>query len=649
MCGIFVLHQHDGLTCEGSGLVRAIDAAAHRGPDGRGLRLFNSREARAFPTLEGPQDPPRGADLALAHRRLAIIDLSREADQPMEAGNGSLWITYNGEIYNYIELRAELESLGQRFRTRSDTEVILKAYERWGASCVSRFNGIWAFAIADLARRTVFCSRDRFGVKPFHYFADPRTGFFGAASEIKQLLTLQAVPKRARREAIFEYLRYGSYDHSAHTFFEGILRLPPGHNLTWRMEAPVAAPVIERYYAPEIRIDTGLPAAEAAGRFRDLFDDAVRLQLRSDVPVGSCLSGGVDSSSIVCTMHRLLRAEGKSEVQHTFSSHFEDPEANEIEYMHEVIRATGVQPSFVHPDETGFIADLPRLVWHQDEPFGSTSIFAQWSVFRLVHEKGIKVMLDGQGADEQLAGYLGFSHTFFAELLAKKRYLRLLAEVHAHKSFHGKTWGELLPGRLGGIARRLSSPCASAPAGDWMRADFAASHAADAEYPRLLAAKPLGEFELLGNLCHQMTFHSNIPALLRYEDRNSMAFSVEARVPFLDHRLVEFALALPSTLKIDHGYTKAVLRNAMAGTLPEKIRTRVSKLGFATPERRWQRTVLKPMIDEAIDSPELAPFVAPKAAHAYFDWLCAAPTTDFAPWRWLNLKLWSDAFGVELR
>ena len=649
MCGIVGLFSPTGLSRSRSALQDACDMVSYRGPDGAGFAFFDTR-ARRGQRVIGTDVSSTAVDLdattlALGHRRLAIIDLSSAGLQPMSNEDGSLWITYNGEVYNYLELRAELEQAGHTFRSRSDTEVILHAYEEWGPDCINRFNGMWALGIADLKNQTLFCSRDRFGIKPLHYFFDGHHFLFG--SEIKQLLIFPFIRKHINERAVYEFLAYAAVEQNDETFFAGIRKLLPGQNLL--LDLATLSLTTERYYQPRFSINNQITLTEAAGELRRLLTDAVMLRLRSDVEVGSCLSGGVDSSSIVCLMHHMLKGHGRREIQHTFSSHFDQKEANELEYMQEVIRATGVQAHFTSSTSEQLVQDLARVIWHQEEPFGSTSIFAQWSVFKLVHEHGIKVMLDGQGADELFAGYVPLATHFLQELIAKGRLWRYLREGWQQRQLHDTPWVSLTPRRVGSLLRKLpgfrhNGDAASGPA--WLPPRLAAEYQESSSYQANLRVKHFGEEEYLNNTLYQLTFLNNLQSLLKYEDRNSMAFSVEARVPFLDHRLVEFAFSLPSAFKIREGYTKRVLREGMSGVLPEKIRWRTGKLGFATPEAAWQRTTLRPFIEQAIHDERLRPFLVVEEALAYFNRLEQQGKLDFAPWRWLNLSLWMKAYDL---
>ena len=650
MCGITGLFSLNGIGPYWDDLQEANNIAAHRGPDGQGFAVFNTRAPQERCVAFGPSQMPaastiRSMTVGLGHRRLAIIDLSSSGLQPMTNEDQTLWVVFNGEIYNFLELRAELEKAGHIFQSHTDTEVILHAYEMWGEACVHRFVGMWAFALADLRRGQLFCSRDRFGIKPLHYYYD---GYrFAFASEIKQLLCFSFIQKRLNEKAVYEYLAHEGVDWGEATFFDTVYKLLPGHNLTINFSDASCRKTY--YYQPQFTIDTQITLHEAAQEFQRLLTDSVRLHLRSDVKVGSCLSGGLDSSSIVCLMHQLLRSAGKTEIQYTFSSHFDIEEANELEYTQEAIRAVEGHAKFVCPTPDAFMHDLAQMIWHQEEPFHSTSIFAQWSVFKLIHQHGVKVVLDGQGADEQLAGYVSLAPYYFLELEAKRQYLRLLSETWHYAHLQDKPWLPLLPGSGGVWLRKLlryKSSSASAPPLDWIRPEAVARYELGSGYRANFNIQPFAGTEYLNNVLYQFTFLNNLPALLRYEDRNSMAFSVESRVPFLDHRLVEFVFSLPSHFKMHHGYTKHVMREAMTGVIPEKIRQRARKMGFATPERLWQQTVLRPLVHDAIHSERLASFLVQEKAESYLRYLEEHQMLNFAPWRWVNLQLWLEAYAL---
>lgn len=647
MCGIFGSFSHRGIDPDPR-LVAASEVAAHRGPDGSAHRWFRLGSARQAEGPDHATDWQRSErpHLLLCHRRLAIIDLSDDGLQPMESPGGGSWVSFNGEIYNFIEIREKLQQLGVRFRSRSDTEVILAAYETWGLDAFRHLAGMWALALFDARTGQVILCRDRYGIKPLHYVE--REGTVTFASEIKQLQAVPGASRQVNETAVYDYLQYEATDVGDETFFRGTYRVKPGHLRVYCLRT---GEVSEHcYYAPHTaEVDIPATPAAAAERFRELFKDSIRLHLRSDVPVGTCLSGGLDSSSIAMLMREIAADTGVQLDRHAFSCEFDIPEADEREYTAQAIKAAEVKPHYIQPTGDDLLADLGKMIWHQDEPFGSTSIFAQWSVFKRVREAGVKVVLDGQGADEMLGGYASTVPYFFLEQQAQGNHLRLLAESRRWASLQGKPWLAQIPDpRAQRLARFLSPPSAPPEAEQpWLDAGFAAAQAAGSIYVPAASHQAFGHENHFSNVLHRFFYLTNLPSLLRYEDRNSMAFSVEARVPFLDHRLVDYAFALPSHFKMRGGYTKRVLRDAMKGTLPEPIRMRALKMGFATPERRWQAGPLRPLVDEALHDPRLAPYVERKAAMAHLERVRSGQTFSFAPWRWLNLSRWMQEFNLS--
>ncbi|MEN6621164.1 MAG: asparagine synthase (glutamine-hydrolyzing) [Smithella sp.] len=434
------------------------DLIRHRGPDDEGFVLF--MDFASEPVIAGGPDTPEQSwqakvayapakrreqvsdelvQLAFGHRRLSIIDLSPLGHQPMSYQAGRFWITYNGEIYNYAELRCELESFGHTFLSLSDTEVILAAYAQWGADCLSRFNGMWAFAIYDSQREEIFLARDRFGVKPLYYWIAPN-GAFCFASEIKQFTVFPGWVARVNHQRAYDFLVRSLTDHTDETLFAGVYQLQPGYAMRlrlgeWHPDSTGRLPV-EKLYELKPDFFSG-SFTEAALEFRKRLKDAVYLRLRADVPVGSCLSGGLDSSAIVCLMNRLLHEKGAKDLQRTFSACSDVKRFDERYWIDQVVRMTGVDANYVYPSMQNLFKESSAITWHQDEPFGSTSIYAQWNVFRLAAQNGVKVMLDGQGSDEQLAGYHGYFGARFADLFRKGRLLRLWQEMQDTRSIHG--------------------------------------------------------------------------------------------------------------------------------------------------------------------------------------------------------------------
>lgn len=564
MCGIAGWYSKE-YSIDKNKFDKMVDIIDYRGPDDRGT------------FYEG--------GLALGHRRLAILDISAAGHQPFEYEDKYV-LVYNGEIYNYIELRDELTKDGYRFKTGTDTEVLIATYDKYKERCVEKFVGMWAFAIYDRQRRELFCSRDRFGVKPFYYHYENGELLFG--SEIKQLLLMLDEGQQVNRKRLLEYLIRGYSDFTEETMIEGIFELRGGHNLLFDINTQRLQ--IRKYYD----INDCLLSEEAADEnksiehFRNDFIQSVNLRLRSDVPLGYCLSGGLDSSAIVCTADMLIKQRKSNTYQKSISSCFEDKRYDEQEYIDEVLRNTNVDgyKTFLRGDN--LFDELDKVIWHMDEPFSSTSQYAQWNVFKVAKQQGLIVMLDGQGADEQLAGYTGFYSVIFAEYLKKFKFISFFRELRQYKKLRADTEKYVKSYKI--IVEALISaylPRKLQKYGKlklfYLKQGFPFTDKDIKDTITGLDLYPANDSRryILDN------YKCNLSMLLRYEDRNSMAHSVESRVPFLDHRLAETIYKMPINFKIRNGVTKYVMREGLKGILPEKIRNRYSKLGFVTPEDQW--------------------------------------------------------------
>jgi len=638
MCGIagFISSR----PVSGSVLKPMMDIIHYRGPDDEGYALFS--DFTSDPVLA--PDNEQGI-IGLAHRRLSIVDLSSLGHQPMPYQDGRYWMTYNGEIYNYLELRQELETLGHSFKSQSDSEVILAAYAQWGADCLHKFNGMWSFAIIDRQAQTVFLARDRFGVKPLYYWVSPE-GVLYFGSEIKQFTVLPGWAARVNAQRAYDFLLWGLCDHTQETMFQDVLQVRPGYYLLVKPQDIPASVNPVQWYVLKPRPFSG-SFDEASLQFRALLDDAVKLRLRADVPVGSCLSGGLDSSSIVCLMGRQLDGKGH---QKTFSAVSDVEQYNEKKWMDQVTSCTHVEDHYTHPSFDGLFDVSEKLTWHQDEPFGSTSIYAQWNVFELARKNNVIVMLDGQGADEQLAGYRNFFAPLLYGLFKSGRWITLSKEMKALKRVHGYSFrrsfenilNSMLPEPLQNAAKRLAGRAHKNP--EWLDRKRLGAASVDPH-------RNLGWYaDSVTKLCQSQLTSSNLQALLHWEDRDSMAHSLESRVPFLDYRLVEFSMGLPDDFKIKDGVTKRVLRHAMDGVLPNAIRDRMDKLGFATPEEIWVREkgtdLFRQKLREAVETSH--GIIRPDILSYFEDILARRKIFDFTLWRVINFAQWVKIFNVQL-
>lgn len=591
----------------------------------------------------------------MGHRRLAIIDTTDAGLQPMADPTGRFHLIYNGELYNYLELREELKARGEIFQTETDSEVLLRAYAVWGEASLSRLRGMFAFVIWDKTRKRLFAARDRFGIKPLYLLANAHGVAF--ASEIKQFLGLPGLSGRMNLARVCDFLASGIADHTAETLFDGVLQLRGGECAV--VDAGDTGPVevrVRRWYAfidPTKHL--ALSEDEAAERFRELLTEAVGIHLRSDVPVGSCLSGGLDSSSLVCLMADKLGTRNGGAPVNTISACYVDKSVDEKSFVDIVAAHTGARADYVFPRAEDVFARASDITWHQDEPFGSTSILAQWCVFEQAKRAGIKVMLDGQGADEQLAGYMFCLPVYVAQLIRQGRWAMAVHTLRECRKYHGLSYGnqfqrtslQLLPKGMAARARRLREIFGRH---DWLGLRASRSRCdAGSAITAAIDAEGVQDYSDIAAMCVVMTQSSNLQALLHWEDRNSMAHSIEARVPFLDHPLVEYSLALGNDHKIVGGITKQLLRRAMTNILPAAVRDRRDKLSFSTPEQAWLRGPLKGAIGDAVDATlrQFPGLLNAKGTRRLADeMLNGTRPVDFTLWRIVNLGIWGKRFGI---
>ena len=616
MCGFVALIGGDAEVTTPV-IVAMRDRLAHRGPDGTGLWIGDTKTSR----------------IGFGHRRLSIIDLSEAGAQPMFRADGRIAIVYNGEIYNYVELRAELESEGISFTTHSDTEVLLASYERWGTDCLEHLNGMFAFAIWDARRDELFLARDRFGEKPLFYAALP-TGV-AVASEIKALLAHPAVTARPNAAVVEAYAAGSYFEDGEETFFDKIVRLPPAHALTVGGDGSVRRRW--RYWTPDYTlVDSRYTERDAVEHFRVLLERSVRMRLRSDVPIGTSLSGGLDSTMLVCLLAG-MKEDAAMLSQNTFSGRFDedDPTISEGPQIDIATKHAGVDPFSVTPDPTRLMDESALLHWHQEEPFLSASIYLQWCVMRLASEHRTTVLIDGQGADELLAGYQFYFSAWQLDRLDR---------------------GQLVTGAIDTVRfnRRLRRASREYPQGH-RRFNDRIAHS----LPRLLAlwgrrppvqAGPYGVgvpparpgSRLRRQLAESLQYNM-LPALLRYADRNAMAFSRETRFPFLDYELADWCIRLPDAAFVRKGWQKYILRRAGEGIIPPEIQWRPDKVGYAAPLDRWLRGPLQQWGRERVfHGPirDVAGYDHAALEQLWNEHQSGRAEHSWALWRWISLNEW---------
>ena len=642
----------------------------HRGPDGEGYFFLDDKK-RIY-SVGGSDTPeavwesklPYGPSehinkmerfpfrLAFGHRRLSIIDLSASGHQPMSYANSRYWITYNGEIYNYKDIQRELIELGHIFFSSSDTEVILASYAEWGEKCLEKFSGMWAFAIYDSLENEIFLARDRYGIKPLYYwFSADNTFYF--ASEIKQFTVLPKWEARLNPQRTYDHLVYSISDHTDETMFDRVFQLPSGthyKSLINQVKPGISGRINSvRWYRPVRNQYTG-SFNDACRVFRDLFQKSVNEHLRADVQIGTALSGGLDSSAIVCEINRILRNKGQESLQKTFSSCSSYERFDERKWMDIIVKSANIDAHFVYPELEEAIKMTPDIVWHQDEPYQSQSAFLANNIFKLAKKNGVKVLLNGQGADEYLGGYGQFTIARYSKLAKQLRFGELLTEVRITKELYPKARDSVfakiaynfLPDQ---VKREVNS--------SFNRYNLVRS-IIEPRKMHLTPAHPFDsipvKYKSVPEISHHLTFFSTLPKYLHWEDRNSMNHSIEARVPFLDHRLVEFAHNLPDNFLEKNGVNKLIMREAFKNLIPEEILNRRDKMGYTTPEENWVKhekpDYFRQKIAESID---ISHGIIKDSALIYFDRVVDGTSPfDYTYWRIILFAEWINKFNIKI-
>ncbi len=565
-------------------------AVSHRGPDDEGFLLVNDKNTEQFHGNDSVQKTlnahisdakNKKAAIALGHRRLSINDLSYLGHQPMNYLD-RYWLLFNGEIYNYIEIRDELLTSGYVFKSHSDSEVILAAYDKWGVNCLQRFNGMWSIVIYDKKTGEIFLARDRFGVKPLYYYKDEN--YFIFASEIKAILNHSAVARIPNIDFCRNYLQKGDIEHEKFTAFKNIYHFDNGSFIKGKVSEFRSQNLKEEKFYSFQFTSKNEPFDEKkaqgyAESYLALLKDCVRLRLRSDVKVGSALSGGLDSSSVVYLVNQLLKEESKTEIQETFSSVYKTPgteACDESRFIDQLSGFLNVRSNQIEPDVKDIIKEHEKMIWAMDNPPGN-SLMSSWHTFKLVASTPVKVTLDGQGADEVQGGYLRYMVNYFAHLSfgeIKKQY-SFFCKIPRAKNF-------IFAGVFFNVLRRLG-------------------------LIGLVSSlmKTLGSLTSPGLTINEalfQDFNTSLSTLIHYSDRTSMAFSIESRMPFMDYRMVEFWFKIPSIYKLHNGWTKYIAREAMNTHLPDDVAWRKDKIGWAIPEDFWFNGPLKKEFDETIAS-----------------------------------------------
>jgi asparagine synthase (glutamine-hydrolysing) len=639
MCGIFGNFSNkfnQDIQEKNNSLKLAANLLYHRGPDDSGINTFDIRSDESnFKKL-----------LTLGHTRLSIIELSKKGHQPMSSSDGRYVIVYNGEIYNYKELRNELKDLGHTFNTQSDTEVLIAAWSQWGPESLKKLIGMFAFAIFDKINQTLTLVRDAFGIKPLFYRNDVDSIYF--ASELPALIKLIPEKLNVNLQRSYDYLVHNNYDSNSDTFFQEINHLLPAHFITFDLKNfSKSKPVC--WWKPDITTNLNLSFEEATRKLRTLFLDSVKLHLRSDVPLGVALSGGIDSSAIAS----VIRYLEPNLPLNTFSYIASDNSISEEKWIDLINAKLNAKPHKIIIESKEIENDLDNLILKQGEPFGGTSIYAQYRVFKSIKKTGIKVILDGQGADEILAGYLGYpgqrllslietkgwfvAHRFAKSwsrtnkksyLLAWMYFARLKLPDFFYQLFHNFLH-KVLKKKIG----KNFFP-------SWLNYNYLSSYNIQFKEIRMPLKKENKGQRVKEALVNAL-MNQDLPSLLRHADRNSMAFSIESRVPFLTIPLVEFLLSLPEQYLIsDEGITKYIFRQAMRGIVPDEILDRKDKIGFATPQDTWVLDKSQTIIKYIKEANKINFINKEKLLKEFTEILQEKKVLDGRVWRWANYFRW---------
>ncbi len=607
MCGISGIINKYNKNVDDKEIKKINDLISHRGPDDEGFYFEKN--------------------FAFGHRRLSILDLSQEGHQPMHYLD-KYTITYNGEIYNYLELKEELLKDGYTFHSHTDTEVILASYDKWGEECVNRFNGMWAFSIHDKEKNILFCSRDRFGIKPFYYTEVNNKFIFG--SEIKQLLEFYD-ENVVNKEILIDYIVTRIQEHTKNTFFKNIFKLEPSHNLVYDLKTFTYE--IKKYYSISFNSNSNISLDESVQTYKSELERAIKYRLRSDVKVGTCLSGGLDSSSVatIASTQYKIKSSEKFIAIHAKST---ESDTDESKYARIVAETSDLDLQIIEPTSDDFANNIDEVIYTQEEPFGSPSIFMQYFVMKKAKEIGCTVMLDGQGGDETLLGYEKYYPSAYIDIYKSKGLFATLSAIKNSKKNNSKMtilW--ILKYTIGSLFPNFRKK-----EHQW-HTNFLKPYNNQFNFfndlaKRYVDVNKLQEYEIN---------HTNLPVLLKYEDKNSMKHSIEARLPFIDYRTLEHALNIDIQYKIKDGWTKYILRKVIDSSLPKEVVWRKNKLGFNAPDNTWLKKIDAEIKTEIKDSTILQKISNLEKLIAQLDTM-----DERLKWRLYNVAVWERVYNVKI-
>jgi asparagine synthase (glutamine-hydrolysing) len=621
MCGILGKYEIEN-TIRNSLFSDALVSLKHRGPDHHGFEEYNNNYGSLF----------------LGHTRLSIIDLSEAGQQPMVSKNGRYHIIFNGEIYNYKEIRDELSKDGLNFKSDSDTEVLIEAWSKWGMSCLDMLKGMFVFVIYDVKKNNLTCIRDPFGIKPFYYNINSKKFIF--SSEISPVNFLLQSDKDFDYQTIYNYLVFGHYDNNTSTFYKNISNLMPGCYLEVELGNNIKYK-IGKWFELSTKENTKISFNGATEKLRNMFLENIKLHMRSDVPLAIALSGGVDSSAVACAVRTLYP---NLEIN-TFTYVAKNSDVDEEIWADKINNHINAKPHKVIVNPIELANDLTELISAQGEPFGSSSIYAQYRVFKLAKQSGITVLLEGQGADELFAGYHGYPGSMIKSLIEKKHFLKLLKFINNWSKWPGRSYKKALVHFFQAITPQFLEVKALKiigrdPFPEWIKTETLANYNIEFNSYNKGHHKNYKGRSLMENLKSSLT-GNGLMSLLRHSDRNSMHWSMESRVPFLTSDMAKFALSLPENYLIsEKGETKSIFKSAMRGIVPDDILDRKDKIGFQTPEHDIMKHIHKSE-KNVLDDLKSIPFINFELCNKEFDdMINGNKKYSFLAWRLLNLSIW---------
>lgn len=616
MCGILLHIGKEKITPDHP----ALEIIQHRGPDDFGAENFNLGKL----------------NLGMGHRRLSIIDLSEKGHQPMSYADQKMWIIFNGEIYNYLEIKKELESKGFKFSSDSDTEVLLAAYSEWGVDCLKHFNGMFAFCLFDKRQKTLFMARDRFGIKPLHYYNS--TNGFSVFSEIKQATKFKHFTPKVNKTQLYHFLNSGDFNFTQETLWDGVFSIPHGSYALIDLDQWKPGDKIQttEWYTPPLDSIIDISYEDAVAEFKRLLEESVSLRLRSDVPVGFLLSGGLDSSTLVGLAHHNPRYENNK--LRTYSSCYDDEIIDERKYIKAVADYAKADSCLHFPKAEDIPECLDKVIWHNDLPILPGSPCSHWLIYQHIKKEmdSRVVILEGQGADEILCGYGDFQWTSIYEKLKLTSMPSFISQFLSFQKHHHEPVKTILRK----FKRLMFLDSVKYPPNPILKSSFLLGN--DKIPPIAVRREEKTIQELHRNRLIILRY------MLHYVDRDSMSHSRETRVPFLDHNLVEFCLKLPTEFKIDKGFSKKVMRDAVGDVLPDLVKFRTDKLGYSSPIPKWVKAELKPFFINEIKQCEDLSFINQENLHKTVD-AALRDGGHFDPilWRIITFNRWIKMFNIN--